>query len=405
MEKNLWHNENYWVSPYDFIPPVMENSLFPPHIEIHDATLRDGEQTPGVVFRKEEKIRIASELDQAGIQRIEVGMPAVSEEDRQAIKAIAKKGLNAKLYAFARADPRDIQLCSECGVNGVIIELPIGKPKLEYQFKYGIEHALEISQEAIQQAKQCGLHTVLFPYDATRCEPNDLEFYLNGLKKGCLPDGIGLVDTMGCATPEAIAYLTRLYKQQLGIPVEIHVHNDFGMGLYASLAALRAGATVVHGCINGLGERCGNVATEEIAAAMQILYHYDLGINMEKLIPLCRFVETSSNYPTANKKPVIGRGNYVRESGIGADTVMDAPLAMFAVHPDYYLQEPQVVLGKKSGLLSIQLKLKQHHITLDRETQKKILGQVKNLGTEKKRLVTEDEFLAIVKPFLSGSAE
>lgn len=405
MEKNLWHNENYWISPYNFIPSAAEDQPFPPDIEIHDATLRDGEQTPGVVFRKDEKVRIAAELAQAGIQRIEVGMPAVSEEDRQAIAAIAKEGLDAKLYAFARADPKDIQLCAECGVNGVIIELPIGKPKLQYQFKYGIEHALEISQKAIQQAKSCGLHTVLFPYDATRCEMDDLKFYLNGLKEGYLPDGIGLVDTMGCATPEAIAYLTRLYKQQLGIPVEIHVHNDFGMGLYSSLAALRAGANVIHGCINGLGERCGNVATEEIAAAMQILYHYDLGIDMKKLISLCRFVEKSSNYPIANKKPVTGRGNYVRESGIGADTVINAPLAMFAVHPAYYLQEPQVVLGKKSGLLSIQLMLEQLHIGLDRETQKKILGQVKNLGAEKKRLVTDEEFLAIVKPFLSGKAE
>ena len=395
----LWCNENYWISPYDFAEEVTAQCQYPQGIELHDATLRDGEQTPGVVFRKEEKVKIATALSEAGVHRIEVGMPAVSEEDRSAIEAIAKKDLKAKVYAFARANPKDIQLCADCGVNGVIIELPIGKPKLEYQFKYGIEHSLEISQAAIEQAKSCGLHAVLFPYDATRCNLEDLEFYLAGLTGSYQPDSIGLVDTMGCATPEAIAYMTRLYRQRLGIPVEIHVHNDFGMGLYSSLAAVRAGATVIHGCINGLGERCGNVATEEVAAAMQMLYNYDLGVDIQK-IEMCRYVEEVSNYPIPNKKPVTGRGNYVRESGIGADTVIKAPLAMFAVNPAYYLQQPSVVLGKKSGLLSIQLKLEQMGITLDRETQKQILGKVKDMGTEHKRLITDEEFQTILKPFL-----
>lgn len=400
MNESLWNNENYWISPYNFANDVTAGIQYPQGIELHDATLRDGEQTPGVVFRKEEKVEIATALSEAGIHRIEAGMPAVSEEDRSAIETIAKKGLKSKLFAFARANPKDIQLCADCGVDGVIIELPIGKPKLKYQFKYDIKHSLEISQAAIEQARSSGLHAVLFPYDATRCELEDLKFFLDGLTGVYRPDGIGLVDTMGCAAPEAIAYMTRLYRQRLNIPVEIHVHNDFGMGLYASLAAVQAGATVIHGCINGLGERCGNVATEEVVAAMQILYNYDLGVDIQKLIKTCRYVEKLSNYPIANKKPVTGLGNYVRESGIGADTVMKAPLAMFAVNPAYYLQTPSVVLGKKSGLLSIQLKLEQLGIELERETQKKILGRVKEFGTEKKRLITDEEFQEILKPFL-----
>lgn len=397
---NLWCNENYWISPYNFADEVVAQSQYPQGIVLHDATLRDGEQTPGVVFRKEEKIEIATALSEAGVHRVEVGMPAVSEEDRSAIETIAQKGLKAKVYAFARASPKDVQLCADCGVNGVIIELPIGRPKLEYQFKYGIEHSLEISQAAIEQAKSCGLHTVIFPYDATRCDLEDLEFYLGGLKGAYKPDGIGLVDTMGCATPEAITYMTKLYRQRLDIPVEVHVHNDFGMGLCSSLAAVRAGASVIHGCVNGLGERCGNVATEEVVAAMQMLYNYDMGVDIQKMIEICRYVERVSNYPIPNKKPVIGRGNYVRESGIGADTVMKSPLAMFAVNPSYYLQEPSVVLGKKSGLLSIQLKLEQIGVDLDRETQKQILGKVKAFGTEQKRLLTEEEFHEILKPFV-----
>lgn len=394
-----WKTENYWVSPYNFVPEVTEGIKFPDKIEIHDATLRDGEQTPGVVFRKEEKVDIALRLADAGVPRIEVGMPAVSQEDREAISMIVKENPKAELFAFARADPRDMQLCMDCGVNGVIIELPIGKPKLEHQFHYDIRHSLEISQEAIASAKSCGMKAVLFPYDATRCEKEDLEFFLNGLTGDCRPDAIGLVDTMGCASPEAIAYMTRLYRARLGIPVEIHVHNDFGMGLAASIAALKAGASVVHGCMNGLGERCGNVPTEEIAAALELIYGQDLGVDIGKLIDLSHVVEKYSGYENGIKKPVTGLGNFVRESGIGADTIMNYPLAMFAVNPAYYHQKASVVLGKKSGLLSVELKLAEMNVDLPRETRKKILGEVKNLGIEKKGLVTDEEFSAIVKKY------
>lgn len=394
-----WKTENYWVSPYNFVPEVTEEIKFLDKIEIHDATLRDGEQSPGVVFRKEEKVDIALRLADAGVHRIEVGMPAVSQEDRDAISMIVKENPKAELFAFARADPRDMQLCMDCCVDGVIIELPIGKPKLEHQFHYDIRHALEISQQAVVSAKSCGMKAVLFPYDATRCEMEDLEFFLNGLTGDCRPDAIGLVDTMGCAGPEAIAYLTKLYKAKLGIPVEIHVHNDFGMGLASSIAALKAGASVVHGCMNGLGERCGNVPTEEIVATLGLIYGQDLGVDIGKLVELAQVVEKYSGYMNGVKKPVTGKGNFVRESGIGADTIMQYPLAMFAVNPAYYHQKPSVVLGKKSGLLSVELKLSEMNVDLPRETRKKILGEVKDLGIAKKGLVTDEEFSEIVKKY------
>lgn len=401
-ENNIskWKNEEFWISPYNFKQEVLEGIRFPERILIHDATLRDGEQTPGVVFRKEEKIEIAKTLDEAGVPRIEAGMPAVSEEDRQAIEEIAKSDLNAKIYSFARADPRDMVLCTECGSDGVIIELAIGKPKMTMQMKYDIQTALEKSLKAIETAKEHGLNAVLFPYDATRCEEEDLLYYLDGLKKYGLPDSIGIVDTMGCASPEAIAFMTRLYKEKLQIPIEIHVHNDFGMGLYASIAALQAGAEVVHGCVNGLGERTGNVPTEEIAATLQIIYAKDCGVDIKKLIEASHLVEKLSKYPVASKKPVIGRGNFIRESGVGADLVIKNPLAMFAVDPAFYSQKGSVVMGKKSGLLSVELKLSEMGITAERDAMKKILAEVKAKGIEAKRLLTDEEFAQIVSSYI-----
>ncbi|HBR03085.1 MAG TPA: 2-isopropylmalate synthase, partial [Ruminiclostridium sp.] len=173
MNESLWKNENWWVSEYNFYPEVLKKSPIPANLQFHDVTLRDGEQTPGVVFRKEEKIEIARRLDEAGVQRIEAGMPAVSQEDRSAIEEIRKLNLNAQVFAFARPLESDINLCRDCGVQGLIIEVPIGRPKLQYQFKYGIEQALENSQKAVQYAKNAGLKVVLFPYDATRAEKKD----------------------------------------------------------------------------------------------------------------------------------------------------------------------------------------------------------------------------------------
>lgn len=398
MRENLWKNENWWVSEYNYYPEVVEKSPIAKNLQFHDVTLRDGEQTPGVVFRKDEKIEIARRLAEAGVQRIEAGMPAVSEEDRNAIEEIRKLNLDAEIYAFARPLESDIQLCKDCGVQGLIIEVPIGKPKLQYQFKYGIEQALENSQKAVEYARAAGLKVVLFPYDATRAERDDIEYYLNGITGTYKPDSIGLVDTMGCATPQAIAYMVDWYKKKLNIPVEIHVHNEFNMSVATSIAAVHAGADVVHCCLNGLGERTGNTPLEDVVAALQILYGYETGIDLGKIIDLCNDVAKLAQYPIPGKKSITGKDIFVRESGIGADMVTSIPLAMFAVNPSTFNQKGSIVLGKKSGLLSIETKLKELGIEVeDREIRKKILGEVKQFGIDNKRCLTEDEFRAIIK--------
>ena len=167
--KDKYYRENeWWVSPYNFVPEVREKFELPAKVSIHDATLRDGEQTPGVVFSIAEKIAIAEKLDEVGVERIEAGMPAVSEQDFEAIKQISKMGLKAKIYTFARAMNTDIDKALECGCHGVIVEVPIGYPKLKYQFKWTWEDVLRKSVGVINYAKSRGLHVVYFPYDTTR---------------------------------------------------------------------------------------------------------------------------------------------------------------------------------------------------------------------------------------------
>ncbi|MEW6335555.1 MAG: 2-isopropylmalate synthase [Thermodesulfobacteriota bacterium] len=398
MEDRHIQEEMWWVSPYNFVDGVREGLEIPQKVEIHDATLRDGEQTPGVVFRKEDKVRIARMLDEAGVERIEAGMPAVSDEDFAAIKEITGLGLHAKIYAFARAMTVDIDKALECGAHGVVIEIPIGYPKLKYQFKWSWEDVLRKSIDCVNYAKKRNLHTVYFPYDTTRSREEDLTNLLTRLMQEAPPDAIGVVDTMGCALPEAIKYLVRKVKTLTGLPVEIHTHNDFGMGVATELAAVTAGAEVVHSCVNGLGERTGNAALEELMVGLHILLGIQTNYRFDKIIPLSELVSSLAGVKLATNKPVLGTGNYIRESGIGVDLVMSKPLAMFATAPRLTGREAEIVLGKKSGKASITYMLDRLGIqdTSD-EAVNEILKEVKAKGTEKKGLLTNEEFQEIVR--------
>ena len=399
-DKHFRENE-WWVSPYNYAPEVRKTYTLPARVSIHDATLRDGEQTPGVVMSVADKIAIAEKLDEIGVDRIEAGMPAVSEQDFQAIKEISRLGLNAKIYTFARAMNADIDKALECGCHGVIIEVPIGYPKLKYQFKWTWEDVLQKSVGVINHAKSRGLHVVYFPYDTTRAREEDLTSLLTRIMQEAPPDSIGVVDTMGCILPEAMKFMVRMVKKLTSLPVEVHTHNDFGLAVATELAGVEAGAEVVHSCANGLGERTGNAALEELIVALHVLYGYDTHYNLARLPELGELVSRISRFPIAANKPILGDRNFTRESGIGVDLVVKEPLAMFGTHPALTGRRGEVVLGKKSGKLSITYNLEQLGITdADDEAIGEMLKRVKDKGIEKRGLLTQEEFREIVDSVL-----
>jgi len=397
--KDKWLQEGkWWISPYNFSEEVVEGFNLPRKVQIHDATLRDGEQTPGVVFRKEDKVRIAKGLDEIGVERIEAGMPAVSSEDFEAIKEITKLGLKSKIFTFARALKSDIDSAVECGADGVVIEIPIGYPKLKYQFGWSWEDVLKKSIDVINYAKERKLYAVYFPYDTTRAREEDLDNLFTGIMKYSSPDSIGIVDTMGCALPEAIQYLVRKAKKLTGLPIEVHTHNDFGMGVATELAAVTAGAEVVHSCINGLGERTGNAALEELMMGLHVLLGIDTPYKFNKITKLAELAEEISGIKIPRNKPVTGEGNFTRESGIGVDLVIKTPLAMFATDPKFTGREGKIVLGKKSGKLSVKYYLEKLGIkNVSEEQTIEIVKKVKEIGINKRALLSEEEFKSIVK--------
>ena len=396
-EENRW-----WVSPFNLSPDVRKTYQLPPRVQLHDATLRDGEQTPGVVFSVADKVAIAEKLAEVGVDRIEAGMPAVSDQDFQAIKEITRLNLPSKIFTFARAMRADIDKALECGAHGVVVEVPIGYPKLQWQFKWTWEDVLRKSADVVNYAKERGLYVLYFPYDTTRAREEDLTNLLTRMMQDAPPDSVGIVDTMGCILPEAMKSMVRLVKKLTNLPVEAHTHNDFGLAVATELAAVEAGAEVIHCCANGLGERTGNAALEELITCLHVLYGYETHYKLEKLPELGELVRRLSGLPIAVNKPILGSRNFTRESGIGVDLVVKEPLAMFGTHPALTGRSGDIVLGKKSGKASITYTLEQMGLTADDDAVAEMLKMVKDKSIAKRGLVTNEEFREIADKVLSS---
>jgi len=407
MTPEFHRRDQWWVSPFNIADEVRRSFALPARVQIHDATLRDGEQTPGVVFSVADKIAIAETLAAVGVDRIEAGMPAVSADDFAAIKHITRLGLPSRIYTFVRAIPADIDQSLQCGAHGVILEVPIGYPKLLWQFKWSWEDVLRKSVEVVRYAKAHDLEVVYFPYDTTRAREEDLTNLLTRLVQESPPDSVGIVDTMGCVLPEGMKYLVRLVKRVTnGLPVEVHTHNDFGLAVATELAGVEAGAEVIHSCANGLGERTGNAPLEELIVALHVLYGYETHHRLDRLPELGALVSRLSNLPIAVNKPVLGARNFTRESGIGVDLVVRKPLAMFGTHPALTGRSGEIVLGKKSGKASIAYTLEQLGISgASDEAVGEMLRLVKERSIGQRALVTLEEFREIAVGVLAEMGE
>lgn len=398
--KTPWKSEDWWGSRYNWVEEIRETFDLPEKIQFHDATLRDGEQCPGVVFRKEAKVEIAQMLDALGVDRIEAGMPTVSEEDFQAIKDIVALNLKSKIMLFCRAHPADIEKALETKAHGLIIEVPSGYPRIKNQFPdWSYDDVKKRAIEGIQYAKSKGFYVTFFPYDTTRAEPDFLESLYKDVCEQARPDSVAIVDTIGMALPQAIYYMVKKVKSWVNVPVEIHTHNDFGMGVATSLAAVEAGAEVVHGCMTGLGERTGNAPLEQIMVTMKTLLGMDLNIDFSKIYSTCKRISELSKLPIPINQPFTGDVAFSREIGLGAKLFETAPTTIFPVKPSFLNREPRIVLGKKSGKDTIKIKLDELGMSVRDDSIPEILNEVKLFGINKGSYLTNDEFAEIVKKY------
>jgi isopropylmalate/homocitrate/citramalate synthase len=359
------------------------------HVGLYDTTLRDGEQTVGVVLDPEQKLEIARALDDLGVDRIEAGFPRVSEDDNRAVELVAGAGLRAEVWGFARAVAADLEALASLGVGAAVIESPISDLKLD-AIGVSRETMLERIRAGMRFAGEHGIHACFFGVDSTRAAGEFFDrVYSEAVEAGAKE--VAVVDTLGIASPEAVAELVGRTVDRLGVPVHFHGHDDFGLATAAAVAAVRAGAAWVHGTVNGMGERAGNADLAEVALTLRALYGVETGLRLDRVRDVSRHVRELSGYELAPWKPVVGETLFRRESGAVASQFHDPP-SIEPYSSELVGAERGILLGKKSGLDSIRIKAEELGLELDDEQQRRVLAEVKQLGAAKRGLVSDDEF-------------
>ena len=363
-------------------------------VGLYDTTLRDGEQTIGVVLTPEDKLEIARALDAAGVDRIEAGFPRVSDDDFHAVELIAAAELRAEVWGFSRAVQADVDVLVELGVRASVIESPISDGKLE-ALGVSRETMLERIAGAVSFAVEHGIRVAFFGVDSSRAA---LDFfdraYAAAVEAGAAE--VVVVDTLGIATPEAAALLVSRALDRLDVPVHWHGHDDFGLGTAAAIAAVQAGATWVQGTVNGMGERAGNADLVEVALALEALYGIPTRLDLTQARALSRLVAERAGTPLPPWKAVTGEALFTRESGAVAAQFHDPP----AIEPyaaEVVGAERGIVLGKKSGLDSIRITLARLGLEAEPEARAALLADVKRLGTKRRGLVSDQDFRRLVR--------
>lgn len=401
QESKPWKGECWWTSPYNFVPEV-KNKIKIEDIKINDETLRDGEQQPGVVLRGEERIKIVQMLDEIGVDRIDLGLPLVSKQDKETAKKIGNLGLDAEIVCFSRSITSDVDHALDCNVDGVLCEFPTSKDLIEQGYRWTIDEAIEKSTSTLQYAKDHGINATSFFVDSTRSEPKLLERILKKVSE-VHPDSLCFADTFGVLTPISTMHFINWIKKRIKIPIESHFHNNFGMATANTVTALASGAEMAHTTVNGMGEGAGMPPLDEVTLSLYLLYNVNLDIKHEKLYELSTMVEEFSGVEIPVSKPITGKNAFTIESGLLVNILLKlrekdvTPLVLFPFTWDLLNRDGvEIVLGKKSGKASIRHMLDNLNIDMSDELIPKVLEEVKVLGEEKKGLLTEEEFKEIV---------
>ncbi len=397
---------------------IVERGLtanLPDKVLIWDETMRDGEQTPGVAFSPEEKLRIATLLDEMGVPLMDVGIPVVSKEEARGVKGIANAGLDASIMAAARAARKDVEACIECEVDEISIFIACSDLHLKYKLNMTREQVKEAAVRETEYAKDHGLKVSFVTEDTFRA---DLDFVAD-LYNACIDAGATravICDTVGVMTPVGIRWFVEQLKPRFRkVQLSFHGHNDFGLAVANSLAAVESGVEVPHTCVNGLGERAGNASFEELVMALEALCGYQTGIDVSRMYEVSRLVEQLSGIPVGVNKPVVGYNAFSHESGIHADGVIKHTATYEPIQPERIGRTRQFIYGKHTGSASVADRLKSNGIEASKDQIQSLVQLIKEYSEgkskvdanafielfrereERRRGITEDEFWALAR--------
>ncbi|MEE0925281.1 MAG: (R)-citramalate synthase [Methanobrevibacter sp.] len=386
-------------------------------IEVLDTTLRDGEQTPGISLNAAKKLRIAVKLDEIGVNAIEAGSAVTSEGERDAIRLITSQGLNAEIVSFARTLIKDVDYCLECDVDAVNVVVPTSDLHLKYKLRKSRDEMIEDAVKVVEYAKDHGLNVEVAAEDSTR---TDLK-YLRRMYKEVIASGADRIcpcDTVGMLTPLKSFKFYQSFTD-LGVPVSAHCHNDFGLAVANTLSAIDGGAKRFHGTINGIGERAGNAAIEEVVLGLNTLYkdngyeenynwestqkktsQYTTDIKINQIYNTSKLVSRLSNAPIGLNKPIVGENAFAHESGIHADGVIKNSSTYEPITPELVGHRRKFIIGKHVGTKGLNNRLKELGIKVSDDDLMEIFAKVKDLG-DKGKTITDTDLEAIAEHVLN----
>ena len=405
-----WKTNDWFVSEWNYAPEVTKDFKFAKNIKIHDVTLRDGEQQTGIILSKDEKIRIAEALAEAGVHRIEAGMPIVSPSDNDAIKEIVKRNLGPQIFSFARCMKEDVKRAVDTGVNGIVMEIPSSKHMLELAYRWPLEKAIETSVEATKFAHDNGLEVVFFPIDFSRAEIKWALDLIEKVGKEGHMDALALVDTFGVVSPHAMKYFVQQVQARINKRLEAHFHQDFGMGVANTIMALSLGVEVMHTTVLGIGERSGNAPMEDVVMALKTMYGVDCGIDTTKLTPLANLVQRLTGVVVPSNKAIVGSGLYQIEFGIIASWFKNCgeknATELFPIRWSAVGQPPaEIVMGKGSGIDSVNAWLRDVGMQVSEEDAMKVLQAVKLHSLKNKKMLSHAEFRDVARATLGRTQQ
>lgn len=367
-------------------------------IFVVDTTLRDGEQTAGVVFANEEKIAIASMLSDLGVDQLEVGIPTMGGDEKEAIKSIVKRNLKSSIMAWNRAVIKDIEQSIDCGVDAVAISISVSDIHIKHKLKTSREWVLENMVKSVEFAKKNGLYVSVNGEDASRADRDFLIEFIEAAKQAGA-DRFRYCDTVGVMEPFKINEEIKYIYEKTKFDIEMHTHDDFGMATANAIAGIVGGASHVGVTVNGLGERAGNAALEEVLMALMFVYNYGGSVDTKMFREVSEYVSRASGRVLPAWKAIVGDNMFAHESGIHADGAIKNPKNYEAFDPGIVGLERQIVIGKHSGKAGIINKFKEYAIELDDVSAQDVLEMVRSTSVRLKRSLFDKELVQIYKEY------
>ena len=399
------------IKPYietnEIIKESLKNANLPKNVRIFDTTLRDGEQTPGVSLTPDDKVNIAINLNNLGVDTIEAGFPVSSQGEYLAVKKISNLNLDCEVCALARAVKKDIDVAIDCGVDVIHTFIATSPLHRKYKLKMDKEEIIDKAIWAVEYIKEHGIKVEFSCEDATRTE---LDYLIEVYKKveDAKVDRINVPDTVGVMIPRGMEYLIKNIKECVKVPISVHCHNDFGLAVSNSLGSVEGGAEQIHCTINGLGERGGNASLEEVSVALKMIYGVENNIKTENLLEVSKLVSKLTGIKMPPNKAIVGDNAFAHESGIHAHGVLAHALTYEPIPPEIVGQRRKIILGKHTGTHAISSKLEELGYKVGKnltdEQFKEIVNRIKDIG-DKGKSITDEDVLAIISDILNRKAK